>query len=227
MEQARDHQMKYIDQEQKTANEKENCLRVEMDSIESKMVDPSESIEADNDDNSSKKVDDQRPDVVITNQIDEMDIDNPIKSLDKCLLTLEATKYPDDVHEKIQVFEFDWMSHIDFCNRNKCDKSVHDVEATPNHLFLHVEASLDGGVREGMIVEIPYEEKKSTIRHGGKTSSPQFWLARVEAVYGPLLKLSYVGYTDGKKLDIWHDLTQKRLFPLGIVLIRNYTFGTI
>ena len=221
MEQARDHQMKYIDQEQKTTNEKENCLRGEMGSIESKMINPSESIEANNDDNSSKKVEDQIPDVVITNQIDEMDIDNPIESLDKCLLTLEARKYPDDVHKKLQVFEFDWMSHIDFSNRNKCDKSVHDVEATPNHLFLHVEASLDGGVREGMIVEIQYEEKKSTTRHGGKTSSSQFWLARVEAVYGPLLKLSYVGYTDGKKLDIWHDLTQKRLFPLGMVLVKN------
>ena len=221
MEQARDHQMKYIDQEQKTTNEKENCLRGEMGSIESKMINPSESIEANNDDNSSKKVEDQIPDVVITNQLDEMDIDNPIESLDKCLLTLEARKYPDDVHKKLQVFEFDWMSHIDFSNRNKCDKSVHDVEATPNHLFLHVEASLDGGVREGMIVEIQYEEKKSTTRHGGKTSSSQFWLARVEAVYGPLLKLSYVGYTDGKKLDIWHDLTQKRLFPLGMVLVKN------
>lgn len=221
MEQARDHQMKYIDQEQKTTNEKENCLRGEMGSIESKMINPSESIEANNDDNSSKKVEDQIPDVVITNQLDEMDIDNPIESLDKCLLTLEARKYPDDVHKKLQVFEFDWMSHIDFSNRNKCDKSVHDVEATPNQLFLHVEASLDGGVREGMIVEIQYEEKKSTTRHGGKTSSSQFWLARVEAVYGPLLKLSYVGYTDGKKLDIWHDLTQKRLFPLGMVLVKN------
>ena len=221
MEQARDHQMKYIDQEQKTTNEKENCLRGEMGSIESKMINPSESIEANNDDNSSKKVEDQIPDVVITNQLDEMDIDNPIESLDKCLLTLEARKYPDDVHKKLQVFEFDWMSHIDFSNRNKCDKGVHDVEATPNQLFLHVEASLDGGVREGMIVEIQYEEKKSTTRHGGKTSSSQFWLARVEAVYGPLLKLSYVGYTDGKKLDIWHDLTQKRLFPLGMVLVKN------
>ena len=221
MEQARDHQMKYIDQEQKTTNEKENCLKGEMGSIESKMINPSESIEANNDDNSSKKVEDQIPDVVITNQLDEMDIDNPIESLDRCLLTLEATKYPDDVNKKVQVFEFDWMAHIDFSNRNKCDKSVHDVEATPNHLFLHVEASLDGGVREGMIVEIQYEEKKSTTRHGGKTSSSQFWLARVEAVYGPLLKLSYVGYTDGKKLDIWHDLTQKRLFPLGMVLVKN------
>ena len=220
MEQARDHPMIYIDQEQKITNEKENCLRDEMGSIESNMIDPSESIEARNDDDSNKKVEDQRPDVVKSNQIDEMNIKNPIESSNKCLLTLEAKKHPDDVHEKIEVFEFDWMSHIDFSNRNKCDKNVHDVEATPNHLFLHVEASLDGGVREGMIVEIQYEEKKSITRHGGKTSSPQFWLARVEAVYGPLLKLSYVGYTEGKKLDIWHDLTQTRLFPLGIVFIK-------
>lgn len=219
MEQTRDNQMKYIDQEKKLTNEKENCLRDEMGSIESNMIDPPEPTEAGNDDNSSKKVEEQIPDVVISNQIDKMDINLPIESSNKCVLKLEAKKYPDEVHKKVEVFEFDWMSHIDFSNRNKCDENVHDVEATPNHLFLHVEASLDGGVREGMIVEIQYEEKKSTTRHGGKTSSPQFWLARVEAVYGPLLKLCYVGYTDGKKLDIWHDLTQKRLFPLGIVVI--------
>ena len=219
MEQTRDNQMKYIDQEKKLTNEKENCLRDEIGSTESNMIDPPGQTEAGNDDNSSKKVEEQIPDVVISNQIDEMDINHPIESSNKSLLTLEAVKYPDDVHKKVEVFEFDWMSHIDFSNRNKCDENVHDVEATPNHLFLHVEASLDGGVREGMIVEIQYEEKKSTTRHGGKTSSPQFWLARVEAVYGPLLKLCYVGYTDGKKLDIWHDLTQKRLFPLGIVVI--------
>ena len=53
--------------------------------------------------------------------------------------------------------------------------------------------------------------------------APGHWLARVDAVFGPLLKLSFVGRNKeckqnepaNPKQHIWHDLTQKRLFPLG------------
>ena len=116
---------------------------------------------------------------------------------------------------KFKVWEFDWMSYLESANKgredNKGKRTRPVIEAVANHLFLHVEASLDGGVREGMIVEIPYNDY-----HGNdpEESTRQFWLARVDAVYGPLLKLSYVGYKD-KKPEIWHDLTKKRLFPLG------------
>jgi len=117
---------------------------------------------------------------------------------------------------KFRALEFDWMSYLEAANKKKeVDKAIITqpiIEAVPNDLFLHVEASLDGGVREGMIVEMPYDDY-----HGSdqEESRRQFWLARVDAVYGPLLKLSYVGSKVETKPEIWHDLTQKRLFPLG------------
>ena len=94
MEQTRDIQMKYIDQEKKLANEKENCLRDEMGITESNMTDPSEQTKAGNDDNSCKKVEEQIPDVVISNQIVEMDINHPIESSNKCLLTDRTETIP-------------------------------------------------------------------------------------------------------------------------------------
>ena len=53
MEQTRDNQMKYIDQEKKLTNEKENCLGDEIGSIESNMIVSSEQTEAGNYDISS------------------------------------------------------------------------------------------------------------------------------------------------------------------------------
>lgn len=111
--------------------------------------------------------------------------------------------------------EFDWMSFLDVMNRRRKDTAdEHNIqptiEAAPNSIFLHVESSLDGGVREGMIVEMSYNDNEAN------DETCQFWLARVDAVYGPLLKLSYVGNKDeNKRRQIWHDLTKKRLFPLG------------
>ena len=129
--------------------------------------------------------------------------------------SLELLSTTSTCNTKYKAWEFDWMSYLEYANkRRKTDKETNMqsmIEAAPNDLFLHVEASLDGGVREGMIVEIPYDVYQS----GEDESNQRFWLAKVEAVYGPLLKLSYVGYRDEKKPVIWHDLTQKRLFPLG------------
>ena len=117
---------------------------------------------------------------------------------------------------KVATFEFDWMTYFESQNKDLNNKAGQNasvsISPVPNHVFAHVEASLDGGVREGMIVEMPYEEKATRKRE----SNQQFWLAKVEAVYGPLLKLTYVGCNETKP-EIWHDLTQKRLFPLGNV----------
>ena len=116
---------------------------------------------------------------------------------------------------KIPTLEFEWMSYFEKQNKELKEnlKRTHEIiSPVPNQAFAHVEASLDGGVREGMIVEMPYEEKQISRR---KEINNQFWLAKVDAVYGPLLKLSYVGCKEPKR-EIWHDLTQKRLFPLGI-----------
>ena len=116
-----------------------------------------------------------------------------------------------NVQRKVPTFEFDWMAYFEQQNKDNRENANNAIEPVPNHVFAHVEASLDGGVREGMIVEIPYDEKLVSRK---KETVQQFWLAKVDAVYGPLLKLSYVGCNESKQ-EIWHDLTQKRLFPIG------------
>ena len=68
----------------------------------------------------------------------------------------------------------------------------------------HVEASLDTGVKEGMIVEKPLDSTNQT-----------FWLASIDSVFGPLLKLTWLG--DEQLVEIWHDLNKEHLFPLGSV----------
>ena len=138
---------------------------------------------------------------------------NEIKS---CNMS-EMEKGKDDAikSRKIPTLEFEWMSYFEKQNKELKEnpKTTNEIiSPVPNQAFAHVEASLDGGVREGMIVEMPYEEKQISRR---KEINNQFWLAKVDAVYGPLLKLSYVGCKEPKR-EIWHDLTQKRLFPLGI-----------
>lgn len=94
--------------------------------------------------------------------------------------------------EKVTVADFDWPAYLE----------ANNLEATPEGSFVHVEASLDSGVREGMVVERPREDCKGI-----------YWLATIENVFGPLLKLFQVG--DPARKEIWHDLSQNRLFPLG------------
>ena len=43
-----------------------------------------------------------------------------------------------------KVTEFDWLSYLD----------EHDLEASPEAGFMHVENSLDSGVREGILTNI-------------------------------------------------------------------------
>ena len=91
-----------------------------------------------------------------------------------------------------KVEDFDWITYLDESK----------LEAVPDPAFQHVEASLDSGVRVGMIVERPRAK-----------DSQKFWLAIVDSVFGPLLKLSWLGDADMK--EIWHDLERERLYPVG------------
>ncbi len=86
------------------------------------------------------------------------------------------------------------------------------LSAAPEAAFGHVEASLDSGVREDMIVEMPVAS--TAAEEGEKKNEPHFWLARILGVHGPLLRLSLVGAPEGAG-HIWHDLTRSRLYPLG------------
>jgi hypothetical protein len=92
------------------------------------------------------------------------------------------------------VTDFDWPSYLE----------ANNLEASPEAGFIHVETSQDSGVREGMIVERPHDLDKN---------SPIFWLASIDSVFGPLLKLSWLGDEDLQ--EIWHDLGKHRLYPLG------------
>jgi len=107
---------------------------------------------------------------------------------------METSKCEDTEDESIlEVSEFDWATYLDNCN---------NVEASPESAFCHVEASLDTGVKEGMIVEKPLDSTNQT-----------FWLASIDSVFGPLLKLTWLG--DEQLVEIWHDLNKEHLFPLG------------
>lgn len=92
----------------------------------------------------------------------------------------------------VETKEFDWTAFLEMRN----------LEASPESAFSHVEASLETGVKEGMIVERQLDASENT-----------FWLASIDSVYGPLLKLSWLG--DENLQEIWHDLTKEKLYPLG------------
>ena len=101
--------------------------------------------------------------------------------------------------------DFDWISYLETFNE----------EASPESAFIHVETSLDSGVRAGMIVERPLDDIKS-----GHDAVKVFWLARIDSVFGPLLKLSWLG--DQSQQEIWHDLHQERLYPLGYCQMNKF-----
>ena len=100
--------------------------------------------------------------------------------------------------KNLLISDFDWTSYLE----------CQGMEGCPESAFLHVEASLDTGVREGMIVERPLDTDPNT-----------FWLASIDSVYGPLLKLSWLG--DDDLLEIWHDLSKEKLYPLGYCQMRK------
>ena len=101
------------------------------------------------------------------------------------------------------VSEFDWLSYLE----------ENGIEASPEEAFGHVITSLDSGVREGMIVERPLDSSSRQSQTGHINEGDVFWLASIDSVYGPLLKLSWLG--DEDLVEIWHDLSKERLYPLG------------
>ena len=102
------------------------------------------------------------------------------------------------MEKNVLVSDFDWSSYLE----------RQGLEASPESSFIHVEASLDNGVRENMIVERPLD-----------SNPDKFWLAKIDSVYGPLLKLSWLASDD--KQEIWHDLSKEKLYPLGYCQMRK------
>jgi hypothetical protein len=106
-----------------------------------------------------------------------------------------STDSTSDDDTLVPVSEFDFTDYLE----------KNGLVAVPEGAFKHVDASLDSGVREGMVVEIPVVEPGSR---------KIFWLATISSVFGPLLKLTYVGGGKGNSV-IWHDLSKRKLYPLG------------
>ncbi|GLH01333.1 Polycomb protein Sfmbt [Gryllus bimaculatus] len=89
---------------------------------------------------------------------------------------------------------FVWQDYLDMTNT---------VEV-PQVLFSHVELSLQTGLQEGMMLEVPH---KSTL--------DSYWIACINMVCGPLLRLRYIGQEDNRSNDFWCDLTKVNVHPLG------------
>jgi hypothetical protein len=66
-----------------------------------------------------------------------------------------------------------------------------------------VEQSLQSGLHEGMMLEIP-----------SRVTPNMYWIASIVMACGPLLRLRFVGQED-RTQDFWYDLTKVQVYPLG------------
>ncbi|XP_077295984.1 scm-like with four MBT domains protein 2 [Arctopsyche grandis] len=69
----------------------------------------------------------------------------------------------------------------------------------PEHLFQHVNQSLQNGIKEGMLMEILHQEPD------------KFWIITVTMVCGHLLRVRYAGSSE----DFWCDLTKDTVHHFG------------
>lgn len=67
-----------------------------------------------------------------------------------------------------------------------------------------VEQSLQSGLHEGMMLEVPNRMDPST-----------YWIASIVMACGPLLRLRFVGQEEDRTKDFWCDLTKVQVYPLG------------
>jgi hypothetical protein len=71
-------------------------------------------------------------------------------------------------------------------------------------LVSQVEQSLQSGLHEGMMLEVPNRTDPST-----------YWIASIVMACGPLLRLRFVGQGEDRTKDFWCDLTKVQVYPLG------------
>ncbi|XP_049882226.1 scm-like with four MBT domains protein 1 [Pectinophora gossypiella] len=86
--------------------------------------------------------------------------------------------------------EFDWNDYLE-ANRNI---------AVPEELFSHVEASLNNGIKQGMLLEVCH-----------KSNPDIYWIAEITMVCGHLLRIKFIGATE----DFWCDISSTKVHPLG------------
>ncbi|KAG7310346.1 hypothetical protein JYU34_003119 [Plutella xylostella] len=85
---------------------------------------------------------------------------------------------------------FDWT---DFLEKNNSSQ-------VPEELFSHVEASLNNGIKQGMLLEVCH-----------KTNPDVYWLAEITMVCGHLLRIKFIGARE----DFWCDISSTKVHPLG------------
>ncbi|XP_072939038.1 scm-like with four MBT domains protein 2 isoform X2 [Epargyreus clarus] len=86
--------------------------------------------------------------------------------------------------------EFDWNNYLE---NNRCI-------AVPEELFSHVEASLNNGIKQGMLLEVCH-----------KTNPDVYWIAEITMVCGHLLRIKFIGADN----DFWCDISTTKVHPLG------------
>ncbi|KAJ2947974.1 hypothetical protein O0L34_g9766 [Tuta absoluta] len=86
--------------------------------------------------------------------------------------------------------EFDWN---DYLESKKCI-------AVPEELFSHVEASLNNGIKQGMLLEVCH-----------KNNPDIYWIAEITMVCGHLLRIKFIGAAE----DFWCDISSTKVHPLG------------
>ncbi|XP_021941367.1 scm-like with four MBT domains protein 1 isoform X2 [Zootermopsis nevadensis] len=89
---------------------------------------------------------------------------------------------------------FVWHDYLESTNSDE----------VPQTSFLHVEQSLQNGLHEGMMLEIPSRVTPNT-----------YWIATIVMACGPLLRLRFVGQEADRTQDFWYDLTKVQVYPLG------------
>ncbi|KAI5645090.1 mbt repeat domain-containing protein [Phthorimaea operculella] len=86
--------------------------------------------------------------------------------------------------------EFDWNDYLE------SKKSI----AVPEELFSHVEASLNNGIKQGMLLEVCH-----------KNNPDIYWIAEITMVCGHLLRIKFIGASE----DFWCDISSTKVHPLG------------
>lgn len=107
---------------------------------------------------------------------------------------LEINVDPEEEKKDCEEEHFVWHDYLE---------STH-ADEVPQTSFLHVEQSLQSGLHEGMMLEVPNRVDPST-----------YWVASIVMACGPLLRLRFVGQGEDRTKDFWCDLTKVQVYPLG------------
>lgn len=93
-------------------------------------------------------------------------------------------------------YGFVWQDYLD---------ATATVEV-PQHMFPHVELTLQNSIEIGMSLEVPVQKNDQ--------KEPSYWVASIVMACGPLLRLRYFG-GDDRSLEFWFNLTKEAGHELG------------